>query len=176
MCASTPGSTPTREAADRPGMCASTPGSTPTPQACSRVREAADRRGIRASTAGTCRVTEPADRRGMRASTPSLGRMREPADRRGMIPDALFLASGRHVLGLPAQRVGIQLPRALGIPLKNHDLAREAVSCNAGLDGRLRDALSSRLILLERHGLRMSLQPCHEIVCRIHRCGRGRVN
>src|SRR5436305_345590 len=59
---------------------------------------------------------------------------------------------------------------------KASDLAREAVSCTGGLDGRLRAALSSRVILLERHGLRLRLQPCHEIVCRTHRCGRGRVN
>jgi hypothetical protein len=39
---------------------------------------------------------------------------------------------------LPAQRFGIQLPRARRQkPSKKDDLAREAVNCNAGLDGRL---------------------------------------
>ncbi|MBK9940585.1 MAG: hypothetical protein IPP13_03045 [Kouleothrix sp.] len=36
------------------------------------------------------------------------------------------------------QRVGIQLPRARWESFQNtNDLAREAVSCNAGLDGKL---------------------------------------
>jgi len=35
-----------------------------------------------------------------------------------------------------AQRIGIQLPRARWQkPPKTNDLGREAVSCNAGLDG-----------------------------------------
>jgi hypothetical protein len=49
-----------------------------------------------------------------------------------------------------AQRVGIQLPRARwSKPSKSNDLAREAVSCNAGLDGGLDGGLVSPLWPLE---------------------------
>lgn len=39
----------------------------------------------------------------------------------------------------------------------------------------LPDTLNLRSIVLERHGLRVGLQPCHQIVCRVHRCNSGRV-
>jgi len=38
--------------------------------------------------------------------------MAEPSDQRGMYRDAQSITSGRHIDGLPAQRFGIQLPRA----------------------------------------------------------------
>jgi hypothetical protein len=48
------------------------------------------------------------------------------------------------------QRIGIQLPRArrTGRLQNSSDLAREAVNCNAGLDGNLAAVLSSGVLLL----------------------------
>ena len=43
-----------------------------------------------------------------------------------------------------AQRFGVQLPRArcIGRVQKTHDLAREAVNCNAGLGRPIRGAIA----------------------------------
>src|SRR4051794_5071371 len=69
------------------------------------------------------------------ASTTGIGttRLAQPAHIRNRLCDQHGIAN--HIAPA-AQRIGIQLPQApTETPSKPNDLAREAVSCNAGLGG-----------------------------------------
>jgi hypothetical protein len=64
----------------------------------------------------------------------------------------------KQTLMSPAQRVGVQLPRArcIGSPQKSCDLAREAVNCNAVFGGSRPTRLRACLNSVDRQSMRLS--------------------
>ena len=141
MHASSRGMRPTTESANRRGMFRTTRGMRAKSPGMGRTREPANRRGMRASAPGMRRALKTTDRRGMRVTTQGMRGVPESTERRGMGGDSKVPLSGSHVLGLPAQRVAVQLPQARHSKCqKANDLVRAAVGWNGGLGGLAHDA------------------------------------